>query len=77
MNTTPLAHQVSFHPPADESVKQRHEDVRAAALDFARKLSTLCPPGVELEHAIEAAREAMFWANAGIACHPTAPTHGQ
>lgn len=65
--------EFSFHPPPSAETAARHEAVRDAARQFAHRLRELVPPGVERDQAIAAAREGMFWANAGIACYPTVP----
>lgn len=67
----PLDHLFAYHPPPNPGIAERHEQVRAAALEFARKIRELMPYGCEeFSHAIAHARQAMFWANAGIACYP-------
>jgi hypothetical protein len=65
-----LAHEFGYHRPPNEGVAQRHERVRAACREAAEKLLDLVPATTEAEKAFEALREAMFWANAAIACYP-------
>ena len=59
----------SFHPPADPSVAQRHEHVRDALKLAAVALVGLVPECQERDVALDKLREAMMWANAGIACN--------
>ena len=59
----------SFHPAADQSVAQRHEHVREALKLTAVALVALVPECQERDVALDKLREAMMWANAGIACN--------
>jgi hypothetical protein len=62
-----LQNRFGYHPPRDETTKDRHELVRAGLLGIALMLVDNVPPGRELALAITALEEAMMWANAGIA----------
>lgn len=68
-----IDHEFSFHPPPEPEIGARHEAVREAARQLAHRLLELVPPGIERDNAVAAARLAMFWANAGIACYPHGP----
>jgi hypothetical protein len=57
-----------YHPPADETVAQRHQEVRTGCAQLAGHLCEVCPSSYELSLAIDKLREAMHWANASIAC---------
>ena len=57
----------SYHPPIDDQA-QRYEQIRAAGKAFAEKLVELCPPSADRTVAIRKIREAVYSANASIAC---------
>jgi hypothetical protein len=57
----------SYHPPiADQA--QRYEQIRAAGKAMAEKLVELCPESADLTVAIRHIRDAVYSANASIAC---------
>lgn len=66
-----IAHAFTYHPPTADQVVD-YERIRAEARDFVETLVDLVPPSRELSLAITKIREAVMWANAGIACHPRA-----
>jgi hypothetical protein len=61
----------AFHPPKDESVSALHSEVRQEMLQAAAWIYTALPASRERDIAIDKMREAMFWANAAIACNQT------
>lgn len=64
-----LRNEYAYHPPTGTK-QYRHEMVRNL-IDAAHSvIEELCPAGVELDQALVKLREAMMWANAGIACNP-------
>jgi hypothetical protein len=58
-----------FHPATPVTGPQ-HDAVRTLMRGTAVALVQLVPESVEQHVALERLREAMYWANAGIACHP-------
>lgn len=56
-----------YHPPVGDQA-QRYERIRAAGKEFAKVLVELCPPSADRTAAIRKVREAVFTANAAIAC---------
>lgn len=62
-----LTNWFSYHPPIDDQA-QRYEQIRAAAKVFAEKLVELCPESADLTVAIRHVRDAVYSANASIAC---------
>lgn len=56
-----------YHPPKDDSTKQKHEYVRDISAKIARAFFWNLPEGREKSLAITKVEEAMFWANAAIA----------
>ena len=61
-----------FHP-ATPATGPRHDEVRRAAERFADELARLVPAGRHRALALTAAQEAMWAANAGIACDTPTP----
>ena len=57
----------SYHPPIDDQAR-RYEQIRAAGRAFAEQLVALCPESADLTVAIRKVREAVYNANASIAC---------
>lgn len=57
----------SYHPPIDDQA-QRYERIRAAGKVFAETLVELCPDSADRSVAIRKVREAVYSANASIAC---------
>ena len=62
-----LSNWFSYHPPVEDQ-SQRYEQIRAAGKVFAEKLVELCPESADLTVAIRHVREAVYNANASIAC---------
>lgn len=57
----------TYHPPtSDEHV--RYAEIRLAGKEFAQKLVALCPESADLTVAIRHIRDAVYSANASIAC---------
>lgn len=57
----------AHHPPASKERINAHESVRATIREAAHRLNEHVPPCEERSIALDKLREAMFWANAGIA----------
>jgi hypothetical protein len=62
-----LVNWFTYHPPR-EGQASRYEALRAQGLVFARLIYELTPPGADQVAAIRKVREAVFTANAAIAC---------
>jgi hypothetical protein len=65
-----IRHIFRFHPPPDDQTKMRHAAIRKAAETFAAIIVVNTPRCIEQEQSIAKVREAMFYANAAIACYP-------
>lgn len=59
----------AHHPPKDEYVAQRHENVRNITKHAALWFFAHLPPSAERTLAIRKLQEAMMYANAAIAIH--------
>jgi hypothetical protein len=59
----------AYHPPSNADVATQHLDIRTATKNFMIAVNDIAPECPEKTTAINKAREAMFWANAAIACH--------
>lgn len=61
----------SYHPPQGEEDVERYQRIREAGKAFAQVLVEEVPgTATELATAIEKVREAVMFANAGVACDP-------
>lgn len=61
-----IVNRFSYHPPkSGQAVK--YEGIRSLALEYALKLSEICPPSRELATAMTKLDEVVFFANAAIA----------
>jgi hypothetical protein len=67
--TEGLHHRFAYHPPKDDSVKARHEGIRAGAWELAEEWDGLLPDGREKALAMTSLETAMMWGNAAIARH--------
>lgn len=56
-----------YHAPS-EGQPATYQFIRNMAHQFAEYINELCPDSQEKDAAIHALREAVMWANAGIAC---------
>ena len=76
MNLTPeeaqLLHSLTNHPPVDDSVVMRFEDVRAMAFDLGRQILAHCPPSRERSLAITNLEQTVMWAIKSIALNQEA-----
>lgn len=63
----------TYHPPLPEQIEQ-YQELRAVGLVFASLIRSEVPVGPEQDRAIEAIRQAVMWANAGIACYVSSDT---
>ena len=62
-----LTNWFSYHPPiADQA--ERYERLRAAGKAFAETIVALCPQSADRNAALRKVREAVYDANASIAC---------
>lgn len=68
-----IPNHFGYHKPKSEEVKQRHLSVRQACAQAARVIGQKVERSHERDKALSALREAMFWANAGIACESGEP----
>lgn len=57
----------AYHAPRDDQV-QRYDQLREAAKAFAATILDLTPPGADQSAAVRKVREAVYTANAAIAC---------
>ena len=57
----------TYHPPQDGD-QERYVAIREAGLAFARTLVEQTPPSADQTAALRKVREAVFTANAAIAC---------
>lgn len=62
-----LASWFQYHPPGPGQA-ERYERIRAAAHAFAKVIYAECPPSADRTVAVRKAREAVYAANASIAC---------
>ena len=70
-----------YHAPSAEAAKltnatsqgKRYNEIRGLAGEYARFLAWVCPPSRELSLAFTNLDQVVFWANAAIARHETAP----
>lgn len=76
MDQEDLTRRFDYYPATSET-GPRHELVRAAACDFARRVLELVPEGREKALAVTKIEEAMMWANAGIARNPVNPANSE
>ena len=60
----------SYHPPVGDQAA-RYAAIRAAGKTFAEKLTELCPASADRTVAIRHVRDAVYSANASIACGGT------
>jgi hypothetical protein len=66
MNTYDLRKCFTYHAPHGNQL-EKYTEIRATALEFALRLSELCPDSRELSLAITNLESAVMWANAAIA----------
>lgn len=62
-----LAHWFKYHAP-QEGQPGKYEAIRSAGLAFATTILSLTPPSADQSAAVRLVREAVFTANAAIAC---------
>ena len=58
----------THHPPFGDQI-ERYKVIRTAGKDFATVILSDVPPSPERSTALRKIREAVMWANAGIACN--------
>jgi hypothetical protein len=63
-----LLNKFRYHPPVNREQQIKYETMRERALYFAEFINENVPDGHEKSEAIDRLREALMWANAGIAC---------
>lgn len=68
MHQGELNNVFSYHAPQDQAQIELYATIRAHGLTFATFINENVPDGDEKEIAINKLREAVMWANAGIAC---------
>lgn len=59
----------THHPPVGGQVAD-YQEIRAAGKAFAAVICERVPPGEDRDSAIRRVRDAVMWANAGVACSP-------
>ncbi|HTF08186.1 MAG TPA: hypothetical protein VK659_08445 [Asanoa sp.] len=69
-----LARWFAYHAPPTAYVSDTHQVVREACHQAAYVLNRTVPECPEKTVALRKLREAMFYANAAVACHPDAVT---
>lgn len=62
-----LTNWFTYHKPNDEQ-PAKYEAIRRAGLDMARVILAATPPSADQTAAVRKIREAVFTANAAIAC---------
>lgn len=62
-----LRNRFAYHP-ATEQTGPMHDEVRARCLELAEALHDMLPPGRHKSMALTSVQEAMWAANAAIAC---------
>lgn len=62
-----IINDTAYHPPSNDEVKSRHEQVRDLIQHVSLLLVDLTVPGREQSTMLTKLEEAMFWANASIA----------
>ena len=67
MTNAELAHVFIYHAPKGDDL-ERYEKIRNAGHVFALAIQELCPESADKTAAIRKVREAVFVANASIAC---------
>lgn len=58
----------THHPPTEDDTVRKYEHIRSHGRELAVCIDSLVPDGTEKDEAIKRIREAVMWANAGIAC---------
>lgn len=66
-----LTNWFGYHPPANASVAVAHSEIRSLFLIVAKNLNSLLPEGPDKTVAFRSLREAMYAANAALACNAT------
>lgn len=62
-----LTNWFSYHPPIQDQA-QRYAALRQAGLEMAKRIVELCPVSGDRDAAIRHVRDAVYSANASIAC---------
>lgn len=68
MDLKDLGRFFTYHAP-HANQPERYQKIRSKAKDLALLIYDECPESEEKSKAIEHLREAVFWANASIACN--------
>lgn len=63
-----LEERFTYHPPTPDQIP-KYEEIRRLGLEFAARLSELCPSSPELTHAVNHVDVAVMLANAALARH--------
>lgn len=72
--TLDLDNVFTYHAPTEEQIAD-YRKIRETGHDLAAIIAVLCPPCPERSTALAKVREAVMWANAGIACNPVQPAN--
>lgn len=62
-----IERRFKYYEPTDYDTIEKHQDLRAFALQFAYMVNSFCPEGREKALALTKIEEAVMWANAAIA----------
>lgn len=63
-----LENWFTHHPPRNDLQVIAYQKIRSSGRHLAAGIMNHCPPGHERNIALDKIREAVMWANAGIAC---------
>jgi hypothetical protein len=63
-----LTNWLTYHEPKNGTQAESYRKIREAALTFAQVIVAQTPESPDQSTAIRTVREAVFWANAAIAC---------
>ena len=68
MTSEQLDNWFMYHAPEDEETKARYESIRKAGRAMAGVILAFTPASADQTAAVRLIREAVFYANAAIAC---------
>jgi hypothetical protein len=75
-----LARWFAYHSPTDDAIRDAHEQIRAGYGELAQQMNNLLPEGPDKTVALRKLRklrEAMWGANAAVACAQATYGHQQ
>lgn len=68
-----LSEVFTYHPPKSQAQIEQFQAIRNAGFEFADLIRKVVPPCRESDNAIDHVRNAVMWANAGLALHDPTP----